>query len=98
MTKNSFLRPLNLSEIFMLQTIFYLLLWLWNDYVATILSLTFAAIAFFVLIVSGIAEWIEKSKISKIYFLAMLISIVTPFVVGSFFMLLRKGSLDWMVF
>lgn len=35
-----FHRRLNITEIFLLQAIFYTLLWLWNDYVATLLSLT----------------------------------------------------------
>jgi hypothetical protein len=63
---------LSLSEIFMIQAILYLILWLWNDYAATIFSLSFAAIAFFILIIALIAEVIEPSKVPRKYFYVML--------------------------
>jgi hypothetical protein len=89
---------LRLPEIFMIEAILYLLLWLWNDFAATICSLSFSAIAFFILIIAMIAEVIEPSKVPRKYFYVMLISALTPLIVGSFFMYLKKGTLDWMVF
>jgi hypothetical protein len=89
---------LSLSEIFMIQAILYLLIWLWNDFAATIMSLSFSAIALFIIIIAGIAEVIEPSKVPRKYFYVMVISALTPIIIGSFFMLLKKGSLDWMVF
>ena len=91
-------RSLNLTEIFMIQGILYLLLWLWNDFAATILSLSFSAIAFFILIISVIAEVIDRSKVPRKYFYVMIISTLTPIIIGSFFMLLKNGTLDWMIF
>ena len=91
-------RRLNLTEIFMIQAILYLLIWLWNDYAATILSLSFAAIALFIVVISLIAEVIEPSKVPRKYFYIMLISVLTPIIIGSFFMFLKKGTLDWMIF
>ncbi len=92
-----FHRRLNITEIFLLQAIFYTLLWLWNDYVATLLSLTFSAIAFFILSVSLISELLDRSKVPRWYFYAMIISVVTPLIIGSFFMYLKKGALDWYI-
>jgi hypothetical protein len=89
---------LRLSEIFMIQAVLYLILWLWNDYAATILSLSFAVIAAFILIIALIAEVIEPSKVPRKYFWVMVISALMPLLVGSFFMYLKKGTLDWMVF
>ena len=89
---------LSLSEIFMIQAILYLILWLWNDFAATIFSLSFAAIAFFIFIIALIAEAIEPSKVPRKYFYVMFISALTPLIVGSFFMYLKKGTLDWMIF
>jgi hypothetical protein len=89
---------LSLSEIFMIQAVLYLILWLWNDFAATIFSLSFAAIAFFIFIIALIAEAIEPSKVPRKYFYVMLISAITPLIVGSFFMYLKKGTLDWMIF
>ena len=92
-----FHRRLNITEIFLLQAIAYTLLWLWNDYVATLLSLAFSAISFFILSVSLISELLDRSKVPRWYFYAMVISVVTPLIIGSFFMYLKKGALDWYV-
>jgi hypothetical protein len=85
-------------EIFLIQIIVYLLLWLWNDFVATLLSLSFAAIGLFVLIISIIAELIDRSKVPRWYFYVIIISVLTPILVGSLFMYIKQGSLDWMIF
>ncbi len=92
-----FYRRLNTTEIFLIQAIFYSLLWLWNDYIATLLSLTFAAISFFILAVSLISEILDRSKVPHWYFYAMIISVLTPLIIGSFFMYLKKGALDWYI-
>lgn len=85
-------------EIFFIQIIIYLLLWLWNDFVATLLSLSFAAIGIFVLLISLIAEIIDRSKVPRWYFYVIVLSVLTPILVGSLFMFIKKGSLDWMIF
>jgi hypothetical protein len=85
-------------EIFLIQIIVYLLLWLWNDFVATLLSLSFAAIGLFVLIISIIAELIDRSRVPRWYFYVMVLSVLTPILVGSLFMYIKQGSLDWMIF
>ena len=89
-------RRLSMTEVFLVEAIVYLLLWMWNDYVATILTLSFTAIALFILLVSLVAELIERSKVPRWYFGLMVISVVTPLIVGVFFMVLKKGGLDWM--
>ncbi len=91
-------KRLNITEIFLIQAIVYTLLWMWNDFVATILCLTFAAIALFILIISLISELLDRSQVPRWYFYAMVISVLTPIIIGSFFMYLKKGALDWMVF
>ena len=70
--------PLSNFEVFLIETIVYIVLWLWNEYVATILTLSFTAIAFFILAVSLISEAIERSKVPRWYFSYMLISVFTP--------------------
>jgi hypothetical protein len=85
-------------EIFLVQIIVYLLLWLWNDFVATLLSLSFAAIGLFVLIISLIAEMIDRSKVPRWYFYVIILSVLTPILVGSLFMYIKNGNLDWMIF
>ena len=88
--------PLSNFEVFLIETIVYIVLWLWNEYVATILTLSFTAIAFFILAVSLISEAIERSKVPRWYFSYMLISVFTPLAIGAFFYILNKGSFAWM--
>ncbi|MEM1323616.1 MAG: hypothetical protein AAGG75_25365 [Bacteroidota bacterium] len=86
------LRPI---EIFLLQFIFYLLLWLWNDYLATLLSGILAVVCFSILIISLITEWIEPSKVPRWYFWLMLASILAPVLAALVFVGLMGGELNW---
>ncbi|MBL7818736.1 MAG: hypothetical protein JNL70_27300 [Saprospiraceae bacterium] len=88
--------PLSITELFLIEAILYIALWLWNEYVATILTLSFSAIALFILVISLISELIERSKVPRWYFSYMLISILTPLVIGAFFYVLNKGDFGWM--
>ena len=88
--------PLSNLEVFLIEAVIYIVLWLWNEYIATIMTLAFAFIAFFILVVSLISESIERSKVPRWYFTYMAISIVTPLVIGAFFYALNKGNFGWM--
>lgn len=89
---------LGLGEIFLIQTVLYLILWLWNDFAATMMSLSFSAISLFILIIALIAEALDRSKVPRKYFYVMVLSVIIPLLVGSFFMYLKNGTLDWMIF
>ncbi len=88
--------PLSITEVFLIEAIIYIALWMWNEYVATIMTLSFSAIALFVLVISLISELIERSKVPRWYFTYMLISILTPLIIGAFFWVLNNGSFGWM--
>jgi hypothetical protein len=88
--------PLSNIEVFLIEAVIYIVLWLWNEYIATIMTLSFTAIALFILVISLISEIIERSKVPRWYFTYMIISIVTPLTIGAFFYILNKGSFAWM--
>jgi hypothetical protein len=90
--------PLSMTEVFLIQALFYIVFWLWNDHVATILTLSFSAIALFILVISLIAEVFDRSKVPRWYFWVMGISILTPLIIGAFFLTIKNGTLDWMTF
>jgi hypothetical protein len=98
MLDNKRFRPLSMTEVFLIEAVFYIVLWLWNDHAATILTLSFAAIALFILAISLIAEVLDRSKVPRWYFWVMAISVVTPLIIGAFFLTLKNGTLDWMRF
>jgi hypothetical protein len=96
MLDRSKFRPLSMTEVFLIQALFYTVLWMWNDYVATILTLSLSAIALFILLISLVAEALDRSKVPRWYFWVMGISTLTPLIIGAFFLTIKHGSLDWM--
>ena len=81
-------------ETFLIQVVIFLLLWLWDDYVATILSFSFIGIFFSIWILSWIVEWIEPSKVPKKYFSYVLACALAPTVVTAVFFGIY-GLPDW---
>ena len=86
------LRPV---EILLIEFILYSVLWLTNEYLATLLSLIFGSIFLFVFLISLIVELIERSKVPRWYFTFMIASILAPVIAALFFVGLN-GGLDWM--
>jgi MFS family permease len=69
---------------------------MWNDYVATILSLCFGAIAFLVLLLALVAELFERSRVPRFFFYAMSLSAIAPALVSILFVVfIKHGNLDW---
>jgi len=85
-------------ELFVIEFILFALLWLISDYVGTLLSLGVSLTAFFILIISLIAEWIEPSKVPRWYFVFMMVTVFTPLLVGGIMIYIFEGELDWMSF
>ena len=82
--------------IILVQAVIYLSLWLWNEYVASYITLIFPSIILVVLILAKIADWIEPSRIPGWYYLLMLISIVIPVFIGVVFYLINSGKIGWL--
>ena len=78
------------------QAVLYSAFWLWNEYIATLFTLIFPAVILVILVLSTIADWIEPSRISKWYYIYMIISIITPLVIGAIFYSIYSGQLDWL--
>lgn len=69
-----------LLEIALSELIVFLLLWMWNSFIAFYLTAALTSICFFILIIALIAEGLEKSKVKRIYFYGMAISIIVPWI------------------
>lgn len=89
------IRPL---ELFLVQFIFYTIMWLWNDYLATLMTLIFPPICFVILIVSLIADQLERSNVPKWYYSTMIISILVPIIAAIVFVGFVGFDFDWMHF
>lgn len=71
---------LSLFEVFLLQMVGWLGLWLFSDYVAGLLTIIVGAIVSAVLLIALISEAIERSKVPKSYFYVMALSLLAMLV------------------
>ena len=90
-----FIKNLKLLEISLIKVIFYGLIWLSSEYMATLLTSIIVPIISTLLIISLIAEFIEKSKVPKSYFKILALSIIIPIIVALFFYQTYDGVYDW---
>lgn len=77
-----------------MQVVIYLLLWLYDDYMATLVSAAFGGIFLCIWLLSRVVELIERSKVPKWYFRYMLVSALAPILVSVFFFMVY-GVPDW---
>lgn len=87
---------LSLLEIFLLEVVVWLGLWLSNDYLATLLTLILVAIVLAVLLIALMAEAIERSKVPRRYFYVMALSVIAPIVAAALYMSIFGGRLDFL--
>lgn len=83
-------------ELFFVQCIIYTILWLTNDYIATLLSIILFFLFFSVFIVAFIAEKLDKSNVPKNYFKLMISGFLAPLVIYIIFFVMNGGKFDWM--
>lgn len=81
-------------EVFLIQVVIYLLLWLSDDYMATLVSAAFAGIFLCIWLLSLVVELIERSKVPKWYFRYMFVSALAPILVSLLFFGIY-GPPDW---
>ncbi len=87
---------LSLLEIFLLETVGWFGIWLLNDYVAVLLTLILGAIVSAVLVIALFAEAIERSKVPKMYFQVMAISIFSIALAAAMYIALQGGRMDFL--
>jgi len=92
----SFLKSIGIVEICLFQVILYSLMWLSNSYFATLITAITVPIFFAILLISLIAELIDRSKVPKSYFKFLVLSILIPLLVAAFFFRANDGFFDWM--
>ncbi len=83
--------------IILSQAVIYLSIWLWDEYVASYITLIFPAMILVILILGLIADWIEPSRIPGWYYKIMIISIIIPVVIGVVFYYINDGRIGWLM-
>lgn len=87
------IRPL---EWFLAELVLFILLWIWDDYIATYLSLVFGAICLAVLVIALLAEWFERSKVPRSFFLTLAFSVAAPILAAIIYLFFSNGQLSWL--
>ncbi len=82
--------------VILLEAVLYSGLWLWNEYVASYVTIIFPVMILGILVLSGIADLIEPSRIPGWYYLLMIASIIIPLIIGALFYYIYAGRIDWM--
>jgi len=82
--------------IILIQAVIYLSLWLWNEFVASYITLIFPAMILVILILATIADWIEPSRIPGWYYKLMIVSIIIPVIIGFAFYYINEGKISWL--
>lgn len=93
---SGWIRRLSPLEAFLIQIVLYILLWLGNDFYATLASAAFAGLFLSIWLISRLAEWIEPSKVPKWYFSYLLGGGLAPILVSLIFYLI-KGLPAWVI-
>lgn len=81
-------------EFLLIEILLFIGIWLWDDYLGTMVSIIWSGICFLILAVSLIVELIERSRVPKSYYLFMVASVLAPlFAAGVYYAIV--GQLEW---
>jgi len=89
-------KSLGFVEVLLIQVIIWTSLWLYDDYLGSLLTVVMVPIFFFILVIALISELIERSKVPKRYFMYMIVSICVPLVIGLGVYVASSGYFDWL--
>lgn len=89
------MRPLRALEVLLLELVIYLLFWLYDEYLASLLSIILGSICLLILIISLIVEAIERSKVPRWYYWFLAASVLAP-ILGALIYIMISGELEWM--
>lgn len=77
-----------------MQTVLYTILWLTNEYVATLLTAVMVPIFIGITFISWLSDRVEASRVGKKYYITMILSAVIPLLVAGFFVWMYGGVMD----
>lgn len=87
---------LRLPELILIQLIFYIGIYLMSSYIGIMICLVMAPIFLFVLVISLIAEVLDRSKVSKTYYAFMFSGFIIPLIVLIFVVISDPNALKWL--
>lgn len=88
------MRTVRPIEIFLLELVIYLALWVIDDYLASLLSAVLVGIFLLTLLFSLVFELVERSKVPRLYYQFMIASVVAPLIAAAIYLLIN-GLPTW---
>ena len=85
-------------EVFLVEVAIFMGLWLLSPFWASLLTFIIPMIGLPILLIALIAEWLERTRISRMYFVVMLISILVPPLVALIYNLLSGNEWNFLNF
>ncbi len=83
-------------DVFFIELVVFLALWLIDDYIATLLTVILVFILTAILLTSLLVELIERSKVPRRYFTLMSLSIVALLAAAGLYLLIMGGAPLWL--
>ena len=87
---------IKLPELILIQFIIYFGIYLLDNYIGIMICLVMSPIFLFVLIISLLAELLDRSTVPKSYYLFMLSGFLIPLVVIVVAIILDPNALKWL--
>lgn len=89
---------ISVLEIFLAEVVIFMALWLILPFWASLFTFIIPMIGVPILLIAWIAELLERTRISRMYFAVMLISILVPPLVAVVYSLLSGNEWNFMNF
>jgi len=85
-------------EVFLVEVVVFMVLWLFAPFWASMFTFIIPMIGVPILLIAWIAELLERTRISRMYFVVMLISILVPPLVAVVYSLLSGNEWNFINF
>lgn len=72
----------------------YSVLWLTNEYVATLLTFVLVPIFIGITFISWLSDRVEVSRVGRKYYISMILSALIPLIVAAFFVWVYGGEME----
>jgi hypothetical protein len=82
------------AEVAMIEAIALLALWLWSAYTAFLITLVGLLLVLSALLIAGVSEWLEPTRIPREWFYMALVVVATALAIGLLYGLLAEGWRD----
>ncbi len=96
MSTEKSVRPWSYGEVALLEAVIVLIVWLWSDYTAALLTLVWVCIVLTALVLAFISEWLEPTRVPRRYFYMALVLVLTALAVGALYVWIMGAQLDFL--